>query len=217
MQTDNQGQPQQGEEENKTSTDAEQTVLLNSAQAAQQLEVDARTIRRYINEGIHTADGSSLRLEASQVRTSRGLEWQISQNDLNEFKQAKDHAATQGQSAAQIHARIAMQAEQSQAYTLPLQMFATELELRAQALAQAQATIERLAYEAGRQVGRNEVLERERATLQQRLAKLEHQQWRPQKPLHRIRFLPLEGAVTFDTRQSSLPLWPQQNQSSSES
>jgi hypothetical protein len=71
-------------------------------QAAQQLGVDSRTVRRSIAEGIRNAGGAIVRLEARQVRSTRGPEWQIYQTDLEAFKQERDHAATEGQAAGQI-------------------------------------------------------------------------------------------------------------------
>ncbi len=162
--------------EQRTTTAAQQTVSLNTQQAAQQLAVDSRTIRRYITEGIRTAGGGIVRLEARQVRSNRGPEWQIYQTDLEAFKRERDRAATEGQAAGQL----IRPAEESQALITSVQIIATELERRSLALSQAQETIERLAREAGRQAGRNEELERERDALQRRVKELEEErdQWR---------------------------------------
>lgn len=154
-------------EENRTTTDAleQQTVSLNTAQAAQQLEVDARTVRRYITEK---------RLKARQVKSSRGLEWQIFQSDLDAFKEERDRAATEGQEAGLTRA------QESQALATTVGIIAAELERRERelerrelALSEAQVTIERLALDAGRQAGRNEELEKEAARLRERVAQLE--------------------------------------------
>jgi chromosome segregation ATPase len=176
----------------RTTTDAQQTVSLNTQQAAQQLGVDSRTVRRYIAEGIRVS-GRIVLLEARQVRTQRGQEWQIYQTDLDQFKQQRDHAATEGQAAGQL----TRAGEESQALTVSVQLIAVELERRSHALAEAQQTIERLAHEAGRQAGRNEELERERDALQRRVKELEEErdQWRqkteaPPKTPYRIRLLP---------------------------
>src|SRR5437764_2001607 len=101
-----------------------QTVSMNSTQAGQQLGVDSRTVRRYIVEGIRTTGGAILRLEARQVRTNHGPEWQIYQTNLDTFKQQRDRAATEGQAAGQLM----REGETSQALTTSVQLLATELE-----------------------------------------------------------------------------------------
>jgi plasmid maintenance system antidote protein VapI len=198
--TDTHGQPEQGEAQNhRTAPDiqpAVQLMSLNTQQAAAQLGVERRTIRRYIAEGIRTTGGAVLRLEARQVRSSRGPEWQIYQHDLENFKRERDHAATEGSAAGPL---TATQPE-SQALTTSITLIATELERRSVLLAQAQETIERLAREAGQSAGRNEVLERELAASRQRVADLEQErdQWQQQTqkllptrpPARRIRLLP---------------------------
>jgi len=160
----------------RTASDAQQTVSLNTSQAAQQLGVDSRTVRRYISEGIRSTNGAILRLQARQVRSNRGPEWQIYQTDLEDFKEERDRAATEGQAAGQV----TRPAEESQALTTSIQIIAAELERRSLGLSQAQETIERLALEAGRQAGRNEELEHERDALQRRVKELEEErdQWR---------------------------------------
>src|SRR5260370_24226772 len=93
-------------EESRTAPDAaEQTVSLNTTQAAQQLGVDSRTVRRYISEGIRSAGGAILRLQARQVRSNRGPEWQIYQTDLEGFKEERERAATGSQAAARLQTR----------------------------------------------------------------------------------------------------------------
>ena len=182
------------DEETRIASDApEQTMSLNTTQAAQQLAVDSRTVRRYIAEGIRCAGGVIVRLEARQVRTNHGPEWQIFQTDLEAFMRERDRAASVGQAAGQVM----RPAEESQALTTSVQLLATELERRSLALTQAQQTIERLALEAGRQTGRSEELERERDTLRERVKELERErdQWKqkaeapPVKTPRRIRLL----------------------------
>src|SRR5436853_4145180 len=95
---DSQGQPQAMD----TEQTGLQTLSLNTAQAGQQLGVDSRTVRRYITDGIRSAGGVIVRLEARQVRTNRGPEWQIYQTDLEQFKQERDRSATEGEKATQI-------------------------------------------------------------------------------------------------------------------
>jgi len=168
---------QTSDQETRIASDApEQTVSLNTTLAAQQLGVDSRTVRRYIVEGIRTTGGAILRLEARQVRTNHGPEWQIYQTNLDTFKQQRDRAATEGQAAGQLM----REGETSQALTTSVQLLATELERRSLALTEAQQTIERLALEAGRQTGRSEELERQLNTLQIRVTELEQErdQWK---------------------------------------
>src|SRR4051812_23557994 len=81
---------------------SEQTISLSAAQAGKQLSKDARTVRRYITDGILLANGETLRLTARQVTTARGPEWQIYQNDLDTFKSLRDRSATEGQSRNQL-------------------------------------------------------------------------------------------------------------------
>ncbi len=160
-----------------------QTMSLSTAQAAQQLGVDPRTVRRYIVDGIRAPGGGIIRLQARQVQTGRGQEYQVYQHDLEAFKAARDRAATEGQAAGQL-ARVA--AEESQALTTlntSLNVLATELERRTTALLAAQETIERLAREAGQHAGRaqelerrNQELERERDALRQQVIELEQAQ-----------------------------------------
>src|SRR6266536_3610121 len=170
MTTDDYRHPEQVEgPEKRAATDAEpaaQTMSLNTQQAAQQLAVDSRTVRRYISDGIRTASGALLRLQARQVRSTHGPEWQIYQNDLEDFKRERDHAATEGSAAGQL---TAAQPE-SQALTTSINIIATELERRSVALTEAQVTIERLAREAGQYAGRNEALEHELEALRKRVA-----------------------------------------------
>ena len=204
--TDDHGQPEQGEAQDgqpaaRTAAEdpgaaAQQIMSLNTQQAAAQLGVDSRTVRRYISDGIRITGGAVLRLEARQVRSSRGPEWQIYQNDLEDFKRERDHAATEGSAAGQL---TATQPE-SQALTTSINIIAAELERRSVALTQAQETIERLAREAGRQAGRNEELERELDALRKHVSELEQErdQWQrqkiqepqPAKTPRRIRLLP---------------------------
>ena len=201
---DDPGQPDGAQEQTSwTAPDAdaadtqEGTLSLNTQQVAQQLGVDSRTVRRYISEGIRTGAGSVLKLKARQVRNSRGPEWQVYQTDLEAFKRERDRQATEGQPST----RVAIQENEAQSQALgtlntSLQIFAAELERRSIALNQAQETIERLSYEAGRQAGRNEQLEREIVALRQRVAELETQAQQAQKPPktpqlpHRMRLLP---------------------------
>ena len=129
---------QTSDQETRIASDApEQTVSLNTTLAAQQLGVDSRTVRRYIVEGIRTTGGAILRLEARQVRTNHGPEWQIYQTNLDTFKQQRDRAATEGQAAGQLM----REGETSQALTTSVQLLATELERRSLALTEAQQTI----------------------------------------------------------------------------
>src|SRR5204863_659452 len=133
-------------------------------------------------DGIRSTGGVIVRLEARQVRTNRGPEWQIYQSDLEQFKKERDHAATEGEKATQI----TRPAEQSQALTLSVQVLAAELERRGAALQEAQATIERLAREAGRA----EQLEQERDALREQVRALEAERAEWQKRanlLHRRR------------------------------
>lgn len=188
------GQPtieeQPAQEPEKARIDTAQTmpaneVSLTTAQAAAQLGVDARTVRRWITER---------RLKARQVQSGRGPEWQIYQSDLEAFKQGRDRAATEGVEVSLTRA------EESQALTTTVQVIASELERRDRelerrdlALSEAQATIERLSFEAGRQAGRNEELERELARLRERVNELEQErdQWQRQATTpRRIRLLP---------------------------
>jgi hypothetical protein len=151
---------------------AGQTISLTAAQAGKQLGKDARTVRRYITDGIQTANGETLRLKGRQVTTSRGPEWQIYQNDLDDFKALRDRSATEGQPGGQL-VRSAEESQALAALTSTIQLISAELEQRSLALAEAQTTIERLSAEAGRQAGLNEASERERATLLQRIQQLE--------------------------------------------
>lgn len=153
---------------------SEQTVSLNAQQAGQQLGRDARTVRRYITHGIQQANGEALRLKARQVSSDRGPEWQIYQSDLDEFKALRDRSATEGQTTNQL-VRSADESQALAALSSSIQLISAELEQRSQALAEAQATIERLAEEAGRQQGLNEGLERERASLFQQMEQLRHE------------------------------------------
>jgi len=136
---DDSGQAKETKDTERPAQDSQQTLSLNTAQAGQQLGVDSRTVRRYITEGLRSAGGVIVRLEARQVLTNRGPEWQIYQTDLEQFKQERDRSATEGDKATQI----TRPAEQSQALTLSVQVLAAELERRGAALAEAQATIER--------------------------------------------------------------------------
>lgn len=149
-----------------------QTVSLSAAQAGKQLGKDARTVRRYITDGILLANGEALRLKARQVTTARGPEWQIYQNDLDEFRSLRDRSATEGQPTNQL-VRSGEESQALAALTTSIQLISTELEQRSLALAEAQATIERLSAEAGRQAGLNEASERERTSLLQRIQQLE--------------------------------------------
>jgi hypothetical protein len=151
---------------------SEQTISLNAQQAGKQLSKDARTVRRYITDGIRLASGETLRLKARQVSTDRGPEWQIYQHDLETFKEQRDRSATAGQATSQL-VRSADESQALSALSTSIQLISAELEQRSLALAEAQATIERLASEAGRQAGLNESFERERTTLLQRVAQLE--------------------------------------------
>jgi chromosome segregation ATPase len=195
---DDPGRPQAEDPAHRTAPDAEheQTISLSTAAAAQQLGVDPRTVRRYILEGIQRAGGGILRLEARQVRSGRGPEWQIYQSDLEKFKKERDQQATEGHAAGQAAGQV-MRAEESQALTTlttSIQIIAEELERRSQALSQAQETIERLAREAGKYAGKSEELERERDKLRERVAALEQEreQWQQAKTPQprRIRLLP---------------------------
>jgi hypothetical protein len=180
----------------------EQAVSVNTAQAAKQLGVDGRTVRRWITDGLHTAGGAILRLKARQVRNARGPEYQIYQHDLEEFKQERDRLATEGQDAGQL---AAQQESQSQAVTLSYQIISAELERRDKALieaqktiTEAQATIERLALQAGRDAGRNEALELQLKLLQERVTELttERDHWRQKagrQKLYRIQLFPIES------------------------
>ena len=159
--TDSPGQPEQ--ENRPASLDTEtppdtpqaaQVVSLSTAQAAQQLGVNSRTVRRYITNGILVA-GTLRRLPARQVRTDGGQEYQIYQSDLEQFKAERDRAATEGQQAIGLTTR----AEESTALATSIQIISEELERRSLELVQAKETIERLSREAGQYAGRNEVLE----------------------------------------------------------
>ena len=179
-----------GRPQSETSEVPLQTLSLSAQQAAEQLNVDGRTVRRYIAVGIRVG-GKMIRLEARQVRGKRGSpEWQIYQSDLDRFKAELDRGATEGQSSSDI---LAAEERQGQALSTSIQIISEELERRSVALAEAQATIEQLALEAGRQAGRSEELERQLEIERQRVKDLEEERdhWRekaqePAKP-HRIR------------------------------
>jgi hypothetical protein len=180
-----------------TSDTQEDTLSLNTQQVAQQLGVDSRTIRRYISEGLRTGGGSILKLKARQVRSSRGPEWQVYQTDLEAFKRERDRQATEGQPSTRVTIQESeIQSQALSTLSTSLQIFAAELERRSLALNQAQETIERLSYEAGRQAGRNEQLGREITALRQRVAELEAQAQQVQElpktpqPPRRMRLLP---------------------------
>jgi hypothetical protein len=177
---------------------------MSTAQAAQALGVDSRTVRRWITEGLRTPGGAVLRLQARAVKNGR--EYQVYQSDLEDFKAARDRAATEGQAAGQL---ARSEENQSVALTTSIQIIAAELERKSKALEDAQQTIERLAREAGVQAGRSEELERELAAARQQLAEREKQaqdvailrqrvteleqereRWHQQRPPRRIRLLP---------------------------
>ncbi len=157
---------------------SEQNISLTAAQAGQQLGTTARTVRRYITDGILLANGETLRLKARQVTSGRGPEWQIYLSDLHEFRGLRDRSATEGQTTNQL-VRATDESPTLAALSASVQLISAELEQRSQALAEAQATIERLAEEAGRQKGLNEGLERERASLLQQVEQLhrERDEW----------------------------------------
>ena len=156
-----------------------QTISLTAAQAGKQLGKDARTVRRYITDGILQANGETLRLKGRQVTTGRGPEWQIYQNDLDAFKEQRDRSATEGQPAQQLMRSSGEESQALAVLTASIQLISEELEQRSQALAEAQTTIERLAVEAGRQAGLNEAFERERTALLKQVEQLqsERDQW----------------------------------------
>jgi DNA repair exonuclease SbcCD ATPase subunit len=193
MMTDSPGRPEQPDQSAQNHQpdldgQAEQTMSLNTAQAATQLGVDSRTVRRWITDGLHTPGGAILRLQARQVRSGRGPEYQIYQHDLEEFKAVRDRAATEGQAASP-----AARAEEQQALTTSISIISAELERRNLALAEAQQTIERLAREAGK----SEVLERELQLMQERVKELtqERDHWRQKaqaKKSYRIRLFPID-------------------------
>ncbi len=157
---------------------SEQTISLTAQQAGKQLGKDARTVRRYITDGIRQANGEILRLKGRQVTSDRGPEWQIYQQDLEEFKALRDRSATEGQATSQL-VRSGDESQALAALSASIQLISTELEQRSLALAEAQATIERLAQDAGRQAGLNEALERERVGLLKQVEQLqgERNEW----------------------------------------
>jgi hypothetical protein len=181
---DTHGQPDQpevitGQNGRKTTeaapSEGGQAVSLNTAQSGKLLGVDGRQIRRYITEGLANPSGRPLFLTARRITTSRGQEWAIYEHDLIAFKQERDRAATEGQTSEQIQRA---DEERSQALTLSYQVIAAELESRNKALIEAQATIERLAAEAGR----SGALEAQVGMLQDRVNELkaERDQWQVQ-------------------------------------
>jgi predicted ArsR family transcriptional regulator len=189
---DDPGRPQAEDPAHRTAPNAEQTISLSTQQAAQQLGVEPRTVRRYISDGINIG-GVILRLEARPVRRKNGQEWQIYQPDLEAFQKERDRAATEGQ--GQVMRAEERESQALTTLTTSIQIIAEELERRSQALSQAQETIERLAREAGKYAGKNEELERERDSLRERVTALEQEreQWQqlakvPQP--RRIRLLP---------------------------
>ena len=155
-----------------------QTISLTALQAGKQLGKDARTVRRYITDGIRQANGEVLRLKARQVTTDRGPEWQIYQSDLDVFKEQRDRSATEGQATNQL-VRSTDESQALAALSTSIHLISAELEQRSLALTEAQATIERLAQEAGRQRGLNEAFEHERTALLQRVEQLqgERNEW----------------------------------------
>jgi chromosome segregation ATPase len=157
---------------------SEQNISLTAAQASQQLGTTARTVRRYITDGILLANGETLRLKARQVTSGRGPEWQIYLSDLNEFKGLRDRSATEGQTTNQL-VRSTDESSTLAALSSSIQLISAELEQRSRALEDAQTTIERLAEESGRQKGLNEGLERERDTLLKQVEQLrsERDEW----------------------------------------
>lgn len=195
---DSPGQPESRPEMNGHATqaaqDERQTVLLTTAQAAAALRVNPRTVRRYIDEGVQTPSGV-IKLVAREIHSPRGRQFQIVQADLDAFQAARDRAATEGQPAGELKRT---EEAQSQAVALSYQIISAELERRNQALvqaqetiAQAQATIERLAREAGRSEG----LERELEEIRQRVAELEKQRdyWQAKaRKSYRIQLFPFE-------------------------
>ena len=202
MNTGDHGQPRDDQKKKATdspaTTDAAQDISVNTQQAAAQLGVDSRTVRRYITDGIRVTGGTIVHLQARQVQRGRGPEWQIYQSDLDAFKEQQDRAATEGGTTGQLTRTVEENQSQSQALTTSIHVIAEELERRSLALSQAQDTIERLAHEAGRQAGRSEVLERELEAMRRRVTELEQERdhWQqqaqepPAKTPRRVRLLP---------------------------
>lgn len=179
---------------------AQQTITLSTEQAASQLGVDARSVRRYINNGIRLPDGTYVKLRAKLVH---GQNWVIDQIDLDAFIEVRDHAKVDGITSDEL--RNTGQ-DQTQALQSLSNLFAAELERRSQEVAQlqqnyiqAQQTIAELSHAAGREAGLREALEAERTELRQRLEALERErdQWRDKaiealtrKPPHRTNLIP---------------------------
>jgi hypothetical protein len=147
-----------------------QTVSLDALAASLQLGVSDRTVRRWIVEGWTQPSGKPLFLKAHSIRNGRAKEWVIYQDDLDAFQKQRDHGATEGIPANQL---MIVEEEDKRALTTSMNLLRDELEQRSLALEEAQATIERLAAEAGRQTGRNEAYERERTELLRQMAQLQ--------------------------------------------
>src|ERR1700730_790424 len=74
------------------------------ARVAEQLGVTARTVRRYIEQGITGPAGTRIKLEARRVATTDGQHYQIGQSALDAFTQQRAQSVQERATDPQLHA-----------------------------------------------------------------------------------------------------------------
>lgn len=138
-------------------------TYLSIVEAAKELQVDRRTVLRYILDGIAGPSGTRIRLEAQLLTTQYGQEYQIGRSKLDDFKQLRQMPTRER------HSRSNVSGAQLVAEELELERLHQDLRLAYELVRDQSAEIERLATRTGEFEGENRALREQLARSQRGL------------------------------------------------
>ena len=146
----------------------DEQTFFTVAEVAEQLGVTARTVRRYIEQGITGPAGTRIKLEARRVATADGQDYQIGQSALDEFTQQRAQSVRERSTDPQLHAVQVPETSEHEHLPDQVQHALSTIEQQAAQIASQVQTIERLTVENGKLEGEKSLLRQQLAAVQER-------------------------------------------------
>src|SRR5258708_4855316 len=146
----------------------DEQTFFTGARVAEQLGVTARTVRKYIEQGIAGSAGTRITLGARRVATADGQHYQIGQRALDEFTEQCAQSVWEHLTDPQLHAFQVAAHEEHERLSDQVQYTLSTIEQQAVQIASQVQTIERLTVENGKLEGEKSLLRQQLAAAQER-------------------------------------------------
>lgn len=133
-------------------------TYLTIVEAAKELEVDRRTVLRYILDGIVGPNNTRIRLDAKLISTQYGQEYQIRQSNLAAFKEIRSLPSRERTTGKPSGAQLVAGELELERLHAELDQCHRDLRMTYNLIKDQSVELERLAREAGQTAGENTLL-----------------------------------------------------------